>query len=204
MKRKSTRIIFNIDETLYKFASFFVDKRDNSFYFHLYEEDNENFKSYNVTSDKGMTKLEFDNFDEHDFQRNKLSLHESGYIHSTDKNGKRLKDNVTGFPFAEIDTCKLVLILAPKKIDTLPILEKTDPLRDIVVLLTLGNPFVINFEIFKKTEVENLPTDHEDNIIGGYIEITIDDKDYGLRLYFQSIKGKGQWPDFTATLTRIG
>jgi hypothetical protein len=184
--------------------SFFVDKKDNSFYFHLYEEDNEVFKSYSVTSENGITKIEFDKIKEHDFQRNKISLHQSGYIHSTDKNGRRLKDNIIGFPFSEIEISKLILILAPKKIDTLPILNKLDLTRDIVIIMSLGNPFVINFEIFKKSELKNLPTIHEDNFLGGFIEITIDDKEYGLRFYLQSLKGNGRWPDFSTVLSRIG
>jgi hypothetical protein len=204
MKRKSTRIIFEINQEYYKFASFFVDRNDNSFYFHLYEEADENFKSYNVISENGTTKIEFDNINEHDFKRNKLSIHQSGYIHSTDKNGKRLKDNIVGIPFSQIESSKLILILLPKKIDTLLKLEKIDHSRDVCISITLGNPFSINFEIFKISEIENLSTIHENNILQGYVEIIIDEKDYGLRIYLQSINGPRIWPKFSVALTRIG
>lgn len=205
MKRKSTRIIFRQAEVDYKFASFFVDKNDNSFYFHLYEEADANYKSYNLSAENGATKIEFDNFKEHDFKRNKLSIHPSGYVHSTDRNGKRLKDNIIGIPFVEIETSKLILVLAPKKIDELIKIDPVNPLRDIIIILSKDiNPFTLNFEIFKKSELENLATDHENNLIGGYIEVTIDDKDYGIRFYLQSVNGKGDWPDFSIVLTRVG
>jgi hypothetical protein len=206
MKKKSPRIIFVKDNKLYKFMSFFVGKSDNSFYFHLYEEANGNLKTYEVTSlENGTAKIELENLKEHDFRRNKISLHESGYIHSTNQNGNRLKDNVIGIPFSKIETSNLILLIVPKKIETLEEIHAVDESRDLRIQLPNPiEPFSINFEIFKKDCEDKLVINHEGNILGGYIAVTFDDKDYGLRFYLQSIKGKSTWPSVSFSLARIG
>lgn len=45
MKTKPTRIIFKYKGKFYKFMNYFPDKKDNSFYFHIYENILENIKS---------------------------------------------------------------------------------------------------------------------------------------------------------------
>lgn len=186
--------------------NFFVGKSDNSFYFHLYEEANGNLKTYEVSSlENGKTKIDLENITDHEFKRNKISLHESGYIHSTNNQGKRLKDNIIGIPFNQIEISNLILLVIPKRIDSLEVIDKSDESRDVVVHLPNSTePFSINFEIFKKNNEDKLVINHPKNILGGYLNITIDQKDYGVRLYLQSIKGKVRWPDVSFVLTRIG
>jgi hypothetical protein len=185
--------------------NFFVDNNDNSFYFHLYEEANGNLKTYEVTSlENGTTKIDLTNLTEHDFKRNKISLHESGYIHSTNQSGNRLKDNVIGIPFKEIEISNLILLIFPKKIDWLEEVNQLNEMRDVFIELpNTTQPFSLNFEIFRKSSKDKLAKNHEGNIVGGYLLVTVDDKEYGIRLYLQSINGNGSWPSVSFCLTRV-
>jgi hypothetical protein len=205
MKRKSTRIIFGYNNKLYKFMNFFVGSNDNSFYFHLYEEANGNLKTYEVTSlENGTTKVDLANLTEHDFKRNKISLHESGYIHSTNQSGKRLIDNVIGIPFKKIEVSNLILLIFPKKLDSLEEVNQLNDLRDVFIELpNTIQPFSLNFEIFRKSSKDKLATNHEGKIVDGYLLITVDDKEYGIRLYLQSINRNDLWPSVSFCLTRI-
>jgi len=204
-KEKSTRIVFKYNNKYYKFIGFFVDKNDNSFYFHTYEEANQNFKMFDfLWKQNESTKIEFERFKEFDFVKNKLSFHESGFIHSTDKNGKRLKDGVKGIPFSKIDTSLLILIIGPKKIETLIEIDEPNKNRDLLIELPEVNPFTINIEVYRKSEANKLDINHANNIFGGYILFSQQNKEFGLRIYAQKVEGVPVWPPFTLTLTRIG
>lgn len=185
--------------------NFFVGSNDNSFYFHLYEEANGNLKTYEVTSlENGTTKVDLANLTEHDFKRNKISLHESGYIHSTNQSGKRLIDNVIGIPFKKIEVSNLILLIFPKKLDSLEEVNQLNDLRDVFIELpNTIQPFSLNFEIFRKSSKDKLATNHEGKIVDGYLLITVDDKEYGIRLYLQSINRNDLWPSVSFCLTRI-
>jgi hypothetical protein len=112
---------------------------------------------------------------------------------------------VIGIPFSKIETSNLILLIVPKKIETLEEIHAVDESRDLRIQLPNPiEPFSINFEIFKKDCEDKLVINHEGNILGGYIAVTFDDKDYGLRFYLQSIKGKSTWPSVSFSLARIG
>jgi|GEM_PF-5550394 len=119
LKRQPIRIIFKHQDVLYKFLTIFVSE-DNSFHFHLYEESNKEFEYYNLTKEKdGKSKIDINKPVNSNFLRHKFTFHKSGYIHSTDKNGKRFKDGIKGLAFNEIETSNLILMFAPKSIESL-------------------------------------------------------------------------------------
>lgn len=205
MKLKSTRIVFKYKAKLYKFISFFVDKKDNSFYFHTYEEADQNLKSLNFTWQENQPNLiDFGNIKEHDFQKNKLSFHESGFIHTTDKLGKRLKDNVVGIPFHRIETSLHILFFAPKQIDTLVEHEKTENQDLIIELPNDIKPFTLHFDVYRKSQSDNLEYNNPDLLINGYVFINYDNKEFGLRMYLQKVLDEAPWPPFSFNLIRIG
>lgn len=206
MKIKPTRIIFRHQGKFFKFMNYFPDKKDNSFYFHIYEESSQKLKIPNIPLQErkdGM--IDFGDFEDTDFKRNKLSFHQSGYIHSTDENGNRFKDGVVGIPFNSIEKSLLILVLGPKKIDKLVEIETTNMKTDILIELSTDiTPFTVNFEIYRKTKISELDFLVPNLISGGFIFTEYDSKEFGVRLYLQRVLGNAVWPSFNLILTRIG
>ena len=183
--------------------NYFPDKKDNSFYFHIYEECSKKLKIPVQERNDGL--IDFRDFVDTDFRRNKLSIHQSGYIHSTDENGKRFKDGVVGIPFTSIEKSLLILVLGPQKIETLVEIETTNLKTDILVELPKDlTPFTINFEIYRKTKISELDFAIPNLISGGFILTEYDSKEFGVRFYLQKVLGDAIWPPFNLILTRIG
>ncbi len=206
MKTKPTRIIFRYQGKLFKFMNYFSDKKDNSFYFHIYEESTEKLKIPNIPLHERKDRMiDFEDFVDTDFKRNKLSFHQSGFIHSTDENGKRFKDGVVGKPFTSIEKSLLILALGPKKIDTLIEIETTNLKTDILIeLISDIKPFTVNFEVYRKTKMSELDISIPNLISGGFLLTEYDSKEFGLRLYLQRVLGDAIWPKFNLVLTKIG
>jgi len=94
------RIIFQYLGRYYKYMNFFVSKSDNSFYFHFYNDVYEKVKIPKTPlEERNDGKIDFTDYISTDFERQKLSIHERGYIHSSDKNRNRLRDGIIGTPF---------------------------------------------------------------------------------------------------------
>jgi hypothetical protein len=206
MKTKPTRVIFDFEGEKYKFLSYFPDKKDNSFYFHIYNGENEKMRIPGIPLEKRNDKMiVFDDFKETDFVGNKLSFHESGYIHSTDNSQERFKDGVIGISFKNIEISLLILIVAPIKIENLIKIDRVREQTDIVIALS-GNitPFTINFEVFRISEMAKLDYNNPHLVIDDYILTEYEDKEFGLRLYLQKVLGDAAWPPFNTILKRIG
>lgn len=203
MKRQQIRFIFQYKNELYKFLSIFTSN-DNSFHFLLYEESEKPFKYYNISNDNdGRLRIDINNPISSDFIRHKFTFHKSGYIHSTSKTGKRFKDGVKGVQFKDIETSSLILILAPQKIESL---EKYLPQKNghniIVPINEEQAPFAFNFEVCKKSSINNLSRIPAEIIQGPHI-YHWGDLEYGLRFYFQNIIGATKWPESTLILKQI-
>jgi hypothetical protein len=207
MKTKPIRIIFKYKNKYYKFMNYIPSKKDNSFYFHIYQESFENLKILNIPLEKREdNKINFNDFVETNFKRNKLSFHQSGYIHSTDSKGNRFQDGVIGIPFDKIDKSLLIMILVPKKIDTLIEIEKINQ-KKIDVLINLPSdikPFTLNFEIIRKSKISELDISITNLICPDLLITEYYDKKFGLRLYLKKAIGNAEWPPFNLIFKRIG
>ena len=137
MSRKPSRIILDYRKKNYKFMNFFVDKKDNSFYFHIYRKSNEfPMKSKTPLSDKSnIQRIHFPDFEPTGFNENHISFHESGYIHSTDSDGKRYRDAIIGIPFSKIESYLFILVIVPKNPLDMIELSMVDLGRDIQIHL---------------------------------------------------------------------
>lgn len=185
--------------------NFSVSKSDNSFYFHFYDDVVEKVKLPKTPlENRNDGKIDFSDYVETDFKRNKISFHKSGYIHSTDKLGNRLRDGIIGFSFNEIEISKLVLICAPKKIEYLNTTEKIRESTDIIIHLPKEiKPFTIHFDVYRNTRDKELDISNPNLLFGGFIMVTFPDQEYGLRIYAQKVLGRAIWPPFNIILTRI-
>jgi hypothetical protein len=206
MKTKPTRIIFKYKDRFYKFMNYFPDKKDNSFYFHIYDNKSENLRVPNIPlAKRGDNKIDFNDFVETEFKRNKLSFHQSGFIHSTDNNGNRLQDGIIGIPFEKIAKSLLILVLGPKKIDSLTEIQQIRENTDIIISLPDNiSPFTLNFDVFRNDKINELDINNPNPILGGFIMTEYNGKEFGLRLYLQKVLGNANWPPFNLTLKRIG
>jgi len=206
MQAKVTRIIFEYKNRFYKYLNFFLDKKDNSFYFHLYEAKGNKIKSPKIPLENRLdNKICFDDFICTDFERNKISFHKSGYIHSTDNKGIRFRDGIVGIPFDYIEKSLLVLVLGPPEIESLIEFQKINNETDIIIKLPSDiKPFTVNFEIFRKTKQAELDIPSNNIILDGYFMVEYDEKTFGLRVYLQDVLGEAIWPPFNLILTRRG
>jgi len=203
VKRQQIRFIYKYKNEFFKFLSIFTSN-DNSFHFHLYEESGKPFNYYGISkTDAGVLKIDIQNPISSNFLRHNFTFHKSGYIHSTKKNSERYKDGVKGIPFNKIQASNLILLLAPKKVS---LLEKYIPRKDghnfILELKENQQPFTLNFEVFRVSQLGNLPKTPMDIENGPHTYHWVDLK-FGLRFYLQSVKGTELWPESTLVLKRI-
>lgn len=210
-KKKPSRIIFGYKKKNYKFVSFFVDKKDNSFYFHLYRKLGETLMSSGKSNnDESVKHIRFSEFKPTNFEENKISFHESGYIHSTDKYGHRYKDKVVGIPFREVDSFMFILVLAPRNPKELIEIHTIDDTRDILIKLPdTIHPFMVHFAIIKKGSSLLPLIPKNQNILSGLIHCYYDDKEHGLLIALTKVinktgKDRIDWPPFTLILKRTG
>jgi hypothetical protein len=185
--------------------NFVVANSDNSFYFTFYNDSFQNVKLPSIPLEERKDgKIDFADFIETEFRRQKLSIHESGYIHSKNKEGEILKKEVIGFPFDKIEISKLILICGPTKITELEKIVEPRNKTDIVISLPDNiSPFTLHFDIYRKSKESELDFYNPDLLFGGYILRSQDEKDFGLRIYGQSVKGNAIWPPFNLILTRL-
>jgi len=182
-----------------------ISKSDNSFYFTFYNDSVKNVKIPRTPLEERKNGvIDFNDYIETDFRREKLSIHESGYIHSKDKNNNILKKGVIGIPFDKIDISKLILICGPPKIDELIEINQIRATSDIIIHLPDNiSPFTLHFDIFRVSMESNLDNSNPNLLFGGFILIKHTNKEFGLRLYAQSVGGKAFWPPFNLILTRL-
>ena len=156
-------------------------------------------------------KIIFGDYHPVDFDANKISFHESGYVHTTDKSGKRYRDGVRGIQFSNIDKYLHILALAPKRPSDMVKLAKVDLLRDLKIDLKDNiQPFVLHFAVHRKSvQLSGIYPGEIDLLDGKIIKVDFDDKEYGLFIGMTRVlKGpnveKVEWPPFTLIFKRIG
>ncbi|RIV68772.1 hypothetical protein [Flagellimonas aequoris] len=97
------------------------------------------------------------------------------------------------------------MVCAPVQIDKLPIHNKIDKSKDIVISLKDDvQPFTLHFDVYRKSKSEELDISNPNLSFGGYIMTEMDSKDFGLRIYGQKVLGEPFWPPFNLILNRIG
>lgn len=202
MKNHQARIFFKHNDLSYQFLSISVGK-DNSFYFHLYEEAGKFLKIYPLkTLEDGRIKIEAIPIAT-DFIRHKFSFHPSGILHSTARDGTRLKDGYKGIPFDQIEKSNLVLLLYPRKITNMPLAKQKKYGHTLTIRLNQNlEPFTLNFEVFRKTKKEELYLVPRDKYNGPFL-IEWKDLNFGLRFYLQHVEGPVMYPDSTIVMKRI-
>ena len=113
-KRLPLRVVLQFRETNRKFFSIMAAK-DNSFYIHPYRPSGQPWRipGREAESDASKTQtLDLINFFEPSLQMNKLTLPQSGFIHVSDRYGKRHREGTRGPRFREMplpyDMCTLI------------------------------------------------------------------------------------------------
>jgi len=178
------RIIFNLNGINYKFMRILENKTDgdNSFYFHFHENKNELLKLAKIVQiDNNNFKIE-NKFNEFEFYRQHLSIHESGRIHSKSYNGDYLDTKLKGIPFEEIEVTKLVMLIIPKRLDEL---EKEHKIKngDLIIPVAESNTFFsINIEVFRVENQNKLNWETNNFFINQFFIPNFNNKDFGLRI----------------------
>ena len=210
MKQKPLRVILNYKGQLYKLLNFFVDKKDHSFYFHIYRKLGETPMAPEGKSYQEIKKIDFKKWIPTDFPENKISFHESGFIASTDKNGGRDRDGIKGIKFDQIENFQVILIIAPPDPTQLLKFSKSDTERDIVLNLSDSiEPFSLQFFIYKKNSTKKPHIPNQMDVFGRLICCEYGDKDYGLMLAGIKVSTAGNvqritWPPFALVLKILG
>lgn len=206
-KKPDPRILFEYSGELFKFMKIFPSKSDESLYFHIYDDSTSIVQSPKThLEDRGDNKIDLKDYIETGFQRHKISYHQSGIIHSTNKNRERLRDGVTGIPFNEIDISKLILVILSKKVDLLPKENGTKKPTDIILKLPESiSPFTIHFDVYRQSRESELDTSNPNLLYNFFLLLNFKNKEFGLRIYLQRISGASPpWPPFNIILHRIG
>jgi hypothetical protein len=196
MKQKDSKIYFKYNGVLYKLLNVFADKKDNSIYFHLYERANR--KLYSAVISNKL--IYIDKFEIHDFEQNKISFHESGYIHSTNEKGEKLK-SILGIPFKEIQVELSILVIVPKKIESLIVANKEVNGNDLIIDFENKKliPFILVFDVIRISKKNELLP-----LAKRTATIEFPNKEFGLRLHLQEILGESKWPEHSISLIRTG
>jgi len=157
-----------------------------------------------------MLRIHFPSFIPTGFSENKISFHESGYIHSTDRNGQRYRDGVVGIPFREIKSCHFVLAVAPRNPTEMPELEVMDERRDIKIDLPEDvAPFVVQFAIARKSINQMPDIPQEQMFMKGYIRWSHENKEFDLLIAMTKVLKSNDsdvimWPPFPLVLKNLG
>lgn len=202
------RIILSYKGKNYKLLNFFVDKKDNSFYFHFYRKQGELPREPDVPLNMKEDKtIDFTKYHVSNFFTNKVSFHESGLIHYTDDKGGRLKKG-GGVPFSEIKSTLEFFVVVPRNpVEMVELKGATDPRRDWHIAIQYHEAFLFRFFLHKiGTPIAiELPG----NILeDGCVVFRYDDKDFELLIGMTKVfKAEGvetvKWPPFTLMLMRL-
>ena len=144
------RVVLSQNGIRRKFFTLFQG-RDGSLYIHPNRDTKKPWRIPKLENSKDGLSIDLNNYSEPNFEPHKISFHPSGYIHITNKKGERYKDGTKGPAFDEMDTLYLFGLIAPTKLDGMPIF-KSDP-KCMLVDLVLPNdvpPFVMSLAIAKE------------------------------------------------------
>lgn len=150
----STRVPFRVVLTnkgvTRKFFTFFEGK-DGSLYFHPNRESNKPWKVPLLMDNPLGMKINWGNQKAQEFELHKISFHPSGFIHLSNKNGERYRNGTRGPTFEEMDSIYLLCIIAPCKLEKMPVFKK-DRKCMLVNLVLRDNitPFVMTLALAKE------------------------------------------------------
>ncbi len=121
-RRLPLRIVLNYRGVSRKFVTVIVGK-DNSLYIHQNRPLGQPWRMPRVEAASDASArmiLDFKNFEEPTFELAKLTIHQSGFIHTTDRRGKRYKEGTRGPSFAEMQLPYDMCVLVPCDPELLP------------------------------------------------------------------------------------
>lgn len=182
--------------------------KQNDVYVHIYRDVNEAFRPPSFKMQPGVeTTFNWEDFAPTDFQHHKISFHPSGYVHSTDQAGRRLKDGIRGLPFAEIGDYYGILVVVPRHPSELPPHTRQKKAKDVVLGAPSGiRPFILFFAIYRTARPPALPPPEPP--LGIYLLVAEPGLEYGVIVsshpsHLYGPDGTLQWPPFTFWLARV-
>jgi hypothetical protein len=182
--------------------------RQNDVYVHIYRDVNEAFRPPSFKVQPGVeTTFSWEDFAPTDFQHNKITFHPSGYVHSTDQTGRRLKDGIRGLPFSEIDDHYGILVVVPRHPSELPATTQSKKAKDVVLEVPSGiRPFILFLALYRAAHPPVLPPPKPP--LEAYLLVTEPYLEYGVIVsaHFSHLHGPYgalQWPPFTFWLARV-
>ena len=122
-KRLPFRIILKHRGVARKFLSL-ITAKDNSIFIHQNRPDDQGWKipGYSSAADtSGRMRIDFKNYDEPSFEMQKLTIHQSGFIHITNKKGERLRDGIRGPAFSDMELPYDICVIVPCNPELLPV-----------------------------------------------------------------------------------
>ncbi len=207
-KKSSMHLVFNYRGKLHDFMSIICGRKDNSFYFHIAGELDRPMMVGSIAKQPGnRSTITFADFRQVDLYRNKVSVHETGRIHSTGRDGKKVSDAAGGAPFDQIKHQQAYLLVAPRDPSTYPIKTAADPARDVVInLRPEEDAFFIQFWVARIGSTVSPPIHPHQLTEPLHIEWI--GKNFGLILHVQKVfKGpqldRVGWPPFSLVMHRV-
>ena len=199
------RVVLECNGVSRKFFTLFQG-RDGSLYVHPYRAEGQPWRIPSIDVDVSSgTRLDFNKFEEPDFDLHKISFHPTGYIHLTNKRQERYRDGTRGPSFEEMYSPYMLCALIPCELQNMPIFAGDK--KSMVVTLVLPDeigPFFMTLYL-AKGDVEPAEASQGTLITPRYI-LPLNN---GFKLAFelkavQSIKnGKpANWPPFPFFLLR--
>ncbi len=202
MAEKFIRIVFDYRGQRHKYMRIFCSGKDNSFYFHIYG-DLEKPMMVGPSGDLLENgSIDLTKWKPVDFFRNKLSLHESGAIHATDRTGQKRGKGIQSVPFKQIEHYHFYLFSAPRNPASYPVQRVADIRHDVLLPLQ-PNEDAIYFQFaVKRTGIKFVMKKLERSYLMAPIEVEWATKPFGLLIHGQRVvRGPGitrvRWPAFS-------
>ncbi len=153
------RVILSQNGVSRKFFTLFQGK-DGSLYIHPNRKSGKPWKTPKLESRDATLMLDFEAAEEKSFDLHKISFHPSGFIHMTNKRGERLRDGTRGPSFEEMDDLYLLCIIAPSRLEEMPIFSG-DPKSMVVDFVVPDEvpPFFMTLALLKGEAPEGEPDD---------------------------------------------
>jgi hypothetical protein len=197
------RVVLTKNGVSRKFFTLFQGK-DGSLYIHPNRENLKPWQTPSLANDETGMKIDFNNSNIPGFELHKISFHPSGYIHLTNKNGERYREGTRGPTFEEMDSLYLLCIIAPCKLEEMPLFEN-DPKCMLIDLVVPDNisPFFMTLALAKE---EVGPPEDDGSLITPRFILPLN-SGYKLTFLLRAVKPKDNetlvnWPPFPFFLLR--
>ena len=196
------RVQLKMEDRILSFLTIFPG-RDNSLYFHPARPTGAPWITPRVEDVDGNRHLHFSNPCIREFELNKISFHPSGYIHLTDRNGRRFRDGVRRTEFARADLPHSLASFVPCDPRTLPPASAKPGLNLVINLQDGTRPFYLSFSLCRESNVQPA-------VKGAYIPHPVfcffPDLEFGVGMTMWPVGSKDEemptWPPFPFFLLR--